>query len=180
MSMDAFELLQDIEKRCRDNSKPLPQQKAAGKIWQGIGFVASQMNFVAPLNEIIEVMPVPILTTLPGNVAWFRGIANMRGSLLPVTDLEGFILGKPITLSPLSRVLVVDFERTGVGFLVPGVLGVQRFVETNLGPAAKEESEYAPYVQGQIEEENIKWKVLSLKALSQTAQFYHVIKEMGA
>ena len=181
MVTDPFEILVDIERKCRAHAKPLPQQKAVGKVWQGIGFVASDMNFVSPLDEIIEVIPVPVLTNMPSSVEWFRGVTNLRGGLLPVTDLEGFVLGTPSTLSPSSRILVVAFENTGVGFLVSEVLGVERFLQSNIKKGAGEKpTKFEEYIQGIVSEDTESWNIMSLKALSQTAQFYHVIKGMGA
>jgi twitching motility protein PilI len=182
MAADPFDTLIDIEQKCRRFAKPLPRQQVIGKVWQGIGFIASDLNFVTPLTEIVEILPLPELTSVPAGADWFKGVANLRGRLLPITDLQGFIFGKPQYVTPLSRVLVVEFEQTGVGFLVSQVLGIQRFYENTLQPAVLKDFEpgIQEHMQGMFELDSKNWHILSLKGISQTSQFYHVLKEMGA
>lgn len=182
MSHDPFELLIDIERKCKANAKPLPHKQEGGQIWQGIGFVSSNLHFLAPLKEVKEVLTLPAMTALPASADWFMGVASLRGQVLPITDLQCFLQGEKQTITPMSRILVVDFEKTGVGFMVPQVLGVQRFldktlqtsIENGIDPNIKE------HLQGEFINEVSKWYVLSLKNLSQTGQFYHVVQEAGA
>lgn len=181
MSLDPFDILIDIERKCRTYAKPLPREKSTGRIWQGIGFITSDIHFVAPLSEVVEVLPLPDISMLLGSADWFKGVANLRGHLLPVTDLQAFILERPLEITPKSRVLVVDIEQTVVGFLVSEVLGVQRFFESDLKPLLDENIDraFVPFLQGEFTVEQKVWQILSLKGLSQTTRFYHVIKEMG-
>jgi twitching motility protein PilI len=180
---DPFNILIDIEQRCKKNARPLPWQKELGHLWQGIGFLNGDRHFVAPLIEVNEVLPVPAITPFPSSVPWFMGVANLRGHLLPVTNLEGFMFDTMHPMTALSRVLVVDFEQTKVGFLVQQVLGVERFLKSSLlsnGELSKEQKEATvqPYIIGEFKNEE-QWTVISLKELSQTTQFHHVIKEAG-
>lgn len=201
MSLDPYEILLNLEENCRQFARPLPRQKISGKIWQGIGFISSNVHFVTPLAEIKEILAPPDTTPLPFGASWFRGVANLRGHLLPITDLQGFVLETPHHLSTLSRILVIDFEQTLVGFLVQQVLGVQRFPESLLNSILEDnqisnevskeipkdgsppqeshlEPKFTPYLQGQFTVNEKTWYVLSLKALSQTTQFYHVMKNV--
>lgn len=182
MAKDAFDTLIDIEQKCRAQAKPLPRQKLAGKTWQGIGFALANANFVAPLSEIMEVLPVPSLTELPKSADWFKGVANLRGRVLPITDLQGFVIGTSQTLKPMSRILVSEFEQSIVGFLVSQVLGVQHFVASTLKPEmnGKLDAKFKPYIQGRFEQDDKTWHIVSLKGISQNAEFYHMIKETGA
>ena len=183
MSMDPFEVLLDLEKKCKANARPLPLQRELSRGWQGIGYLTGQQYFVSPLSEIKEVIPIPSITALPAAADWFMGVTNLRGRVLPVTDLQKFILGTSQTLTPLSRVLVMEFEQSNVGFVVSQVLGVQRFLGQPAVVKPEElqiEQAFQPYIQGVFEGAKHRWHVLSLKQLSESGQFYHLVKELGA
>ncbi len=182
MSLDPFEILIDIERSCRSQSKSIPHKRESGQVWQGIGFITANKHFLSPLTEIKEVLTTPRITPLPAAAPWFLGVANLRGHVLPVTDLEAFLFGTRHTLSTASRVLVVNFEKTGVGFLVQQVLGVQRLLNKTMKTIIEEEmvEGVKEHLQGEFIDGLTQWFVLSLQSLSQTAQFYHVVREAGA
>lgn len=185
MAQDPFAILIDIERKCRSQAKAIPHLEALGEVWQGIGFLAGNQHFLSPLSEVKEVLTAPRITPLPSSVPWFLGVSNLRGHVLPITDLAAFLLtgeSKTQALTPSARVLVVDFEQGAVGFLVTQVLGVQRFQSKTLKTVIEEKisDEVKAHIQGKFESGTTPWYVLSLKSLSQTGQFYHVVKEAGA
>jgi len=190
MSLDAFEILLEMENDCRTHSRPLPRQKDIGKNWQGIGFITLNYHCVVPIDEVKEILTVPVQTPLPASASWFKGVANLRGHPLPITDLQGFLIGgeqsepRSALETPHSRILVVDFNKSDVGFLVQQVLGVQRFLEKTLMPLEKitvEEidQKFKPFLKGAFKEENTLWYILSLKSITETAEFYRIAKEVG-
>lgn len=179
MSHDPFDTLLDIEQKCRTYAKPLPSQKAIGRMWQGIGFMSADVHYVAPLNEIKEVLLLPEFTGLPSGVGWFRGVSNLRGHLLPITDLQSFMseIGESsqnkTALTSLSRILVIDFEGSSVGFLVQQVFGIQRFSEDLFETHPENLDEVQEFNDGKVV-----WRRLSLQALSQMPSFNHIVKQM--
>jgi len=108
MAETPYELLRAIEQRSRERALGLPQQIEVRRTWSGIGFRFGEHHFVAPMGEIVEILEYPPLTRVPSALPWVRGIANVRGSLLPIMDLKGFITGEQTELTRRSRVLVVD------------------------------------------------------------------------
>lgn len=175
---DPFETLLEIEQKSRTYAKPLPRKQSLGQTWQGMGFLSSNIHYAVPLDEIKEVLQVPELTPVPAGVAWFRGVSNLRGHLLAITDLEFFMQAmqateKPITsvtgVTPSSRILVVDSEGSLSGFLVQGVLGVQRFSKEKIDEVKK-----------QYDDGNIIWEILSLSALTRTHLFNHIVTQVLA
>lgn len=179
MALDPFEVLIDIERKCRKHAKPIPHQQEAGQVWQGIGFVIGDKHFLAPLKEIKEVLAVPLMTSIPAAAPWFLGVTNLRGQVLPVTDLQAFLFNSQQRFGDDARLLVVDFEKTGVGFLVQQVLGVKKFLNDSMKTIIEDEGlkSVGSYLQGEFSTGSSKEYVLSLKKLSQTAQFYHVVRE---
>lgn len=179
LHLDPFDALLEMDQQYRTYAKPLPSQRSVGQTWQGIGFLSANIHYVAPLDEVKEVLIVPELTSVPGGVEWFRGVVNLRGHLLPVTELEAFMLAVRETnenvsstiigLTPFSRILVVDFEGSLVGFLVQQVLGVQQFIKEKINKSTE-----------QYDDGEITWKLLSFHTISQMPLFNHIVKTVVA
>lgn len=52
---------------------------------------------IAPLEEVKEILNYPDgVTRVPGTQAWLLGMANIRGNLLPLIDLQQFLGGVPV------------------------------------------------------------------------------------
>jgi twitching motility protein PilI len=174
-SQTAFQLLLDIDQRCRSLAAGLPLQETRQQGWSGIGFRMGERYYVAPMGEVDEILHEPRCAALPGAKAWVRGIANLRGRLLPVMDLGAFFGHETSLTRKQRRVLVIDFQGTFVGLLVDEVLGMQHFSERSLMPETGHDSEpdVAPYVQGRFVREQA-WQVFSPRALVQSPAFMDV------
>ena len=167
-----FQLLCDIDQRCRVLAAGLPSQQETVQTWSGIGFRMGGRLFVAPMGEVTEVLHEPRYTLLPGVKSWVKGVANVRGRLLPIMDLCGFF---GVELSPLRkqrRVLVLEYEDIFVGLQVDEVLGMQHFALTDLDthPPVSPGLPFAPYVQGRFAAAH-DWWVFSPFALAQAPEF---------
>ena len=78
-SLTAFELLLQIDQRCRLLAADLPSQPTRQDSWSGIGFRLGEHWYVAPMGEVSEVLHEPRFTQLPGVKPWVKGVANLRG-----------------------------------------------------------------------------------------------------
>lgn len=120
--------LQRLQQRCFENGAGLPQREAPPEIWAGVLFHVGDQALLAPLDEVSEVLDLPRdVTTVPSTRVWVRGIANNRGTLLPIYDLEAFLSGTPVKRSAKNRVLVVRQEEFPFGVLVADVVGIRHF-----------------------------------------------------
>lgn len=180
MSNDPFETLIDIERKCRSQAKPIPHSEEVSESWQGIGFITANQYFLSSITAVKEVLTTPPITALPDAAPWFLGVTNLRGHVLPVTDLEGFLFGSQHRITSTSRILVIDFEKTSIGFLVQQVLGIQRFAKKTLQTTIEDERmrDVKAHIEGKFVNELASWYILNLKSISQTGQFYHIIKEV--
>jgi twitching motility protein PilI len=174
-SQTAFQLLLDIDQRCRSLAAGLPLQETRQQGWSGIGFRMGERHYVAPMGEVDEILHEPRCAVLPGAKAWVCGIANLRGRLLPIMDLCAFFGHELSPLRKHRRVLVIDFEGVFVGLLIDEVLGMQHFSERSLMPELAHDSEprVAPYIQGRFVREQA-WQVFSPRALVQSPEFMDV------
>lgn len=175
--MGPFETLLDIEQNCKASAVNIPRQVVMERDWYGIGFRASNINFVCTMQEVTEVLSWPLLTDIPGSHPWFKGVTNLRGHMLPVTDLQGFVTGTPHKESAQSRVLVVMLDGALYGFSLERVAGIERFFGEEIKSAEnlKDLNGYYPYVRGAFEKNHKPWIVLSFHSVIKAKEFYHLI-----
>lgn len=55
-----------------------------------LGFETGHERWLVALTDTGEVLPVPPISPVPLTHAWFRGIANVRGTLYGVVDFASF------------------------------------------------------------------------------------------
>jgi len=172
---DPIALLRDMERRARGESDDASTPEAAGDVWRGIGFSVGDRRLVASMADISEVMHIPKLARVPGAKDWLMGVANLRGALLPVVNLHGFLRGQPATLDRDSRILVIDKDEILSGLAVEDVFGVKHFLDDQRLPeTAASENWLSPYVVGGFHVANETWEVFDVHALIAAPAFMQV------
>jgi twitching motility protein PilI len=120
-----FALLLELERRARAAMSDADQGGAAGEEWVGIAFRIGSDNFVAGRSDVREVLPLPEkMTRVPGARPWLRGVTNVRGQLLTIVDLRGFLGAGGVAGDRHSRVLVIASREVPTGVLVDQGFGV--------------------------------------------------------
>lgn len=78
-------------------------------------------------NEIEEIVPVTMITSVPDTQNWFKGLTSYRGNLLPLIDLSTLLLGKSHDdfLSSEVRIIVIQTVESFLGLYVEKVEGIQ-------------------------------------------------------
>lgn len=169
----AFQWLIDIERRAKQRAKGLPRQEQVQEMWRGIGFRVGGMTLIASIDEIREVLPLPpSLAKVPGSKPWIKGLANVRGALLPVVDLQACLEGKPTNVNNRVRMLVISQNSVTAGLLVDEVLGIKHFPEQlrdNDTPC--KEPWLAPFAKGLFSYEESAWTIFNMLALSESELF---------
>ena len=114
----------------------------------------------------------PGLTRVPGAKSWVKGIANVRGQLLPILDLRQY-LGSGVTPNTRNvRVIVVNHREVPAGLLVDEVLGFRRFSESEFaGDAPPTVVRCERYLAGAFKRGPEQWPVLSLRQLVESPSF---------
>lgn len=131
--------LRRLEQRCRDNAAGLPQDDTPPEIWAGVLYCIGRVALLSPLVDIAEVLEPPQeMTRVPAARPWVCGIANNRGTLLPIFDLHAFLFGVSTARNPRNRVLVVRQEDFPFGLLVSEVVGIRHYETGAYDPQAPE------------------------------------------
>lgn len=123
-----FELLLDIDAKSRQHASGFPAVEEPTEEWVGIAFELRETRLLAPMSDVTEVVAPPKMAHIPGVKPWVMGIANLRGTLLPIMDLQGFIFANNSLADPRNqRVLVISQDGVSAGLLVDAVLGLKHF-----------------------------------------------------
>ena len=172
---DPIALLRDMERRARGESGEAADVQASGEVWRGIGFSVGGRRLVTSMADITEVMHCPKLARVPGAKDWLMGIANLRGALLPVVNLQGFLRAEPAVLDRESRVLVIEQGEMLSGLAVEEVFGVKHFLEDQrLSDAAASENWLSPYVVNSFSVGGEIWEVFDVHTLIAAPAFMQV------
>ena len=100
-----------------------------------LGFESGGELWLVDLDAVGEVLPVPALAEVPLTKPWFRGIANIRGTLYSVTDLAAFHGLDPTPASMQTRLLLAGPRGGNVALLVSGTQGLKALATLEALPA---------------------------------------------
>jgi len=87
-----------------DLSQPLTE---AGGSRRFLTFRMGERRYALPAEEVSEVIRVPAVARVPQGPASLMGVANLRGSVLPVASLRG-LLGQDVAAGSSLRAIVLD------------------------------------------------------------------------
>jgi twitching motility protein PilI len=174
-SVTPYALLKEIENRSRGMALGLPQQVEVRRTWSGIGFRIGDLLMVSSLGEISEILVFPPLTRVPQAKPWVKGIANVRGNLLPVMDLRGFIEGIPTEMDRRSRIVMIQSENLTAGLLVDEAMGMRHFFdEERVGGLSSLPEQYREFITAGYKQGNTQWGVFSMTRLATNKRFLEV------
>lgn len=164
--------LVDIAKRAKAQTQGLPARQEIKPYWTGIGFSVLGQRFVAAMEDVVELLEVPQYTFIPGAQHWVRGVANVRGRLLPLFDLAAFFGGHLTSPRQRRRVLVLEQDKLYAGLIVDELHGMQHLaLEYGQMPPEDLAEPFAPMVSGQFVLQQDRWLVFDLQALISDFQF---------
>ena len=154
----------------------LPQQQDIVPEWTGISFELGGVRLVAPMGQVTEILTLPPFTRLPSVQDWVRGIANVRGRLLPLMDMEAFLGGVLDRSRKSHRVLVLEMGEFYSGLIVSSVRGMETFPVDQYSPDMPEgmPDELKPYIDGAYTQDGGLRAVFSPEKLIQDDKFYNV------
>lgn len=173
--IDPIALLREIERRSLKNAAGLPQQEELKSTSLAIGFRIGGLKMVTPVDEVTELLTYPAMSRVPGTKTWVRGIANVRGNLLPIMDLQDYLTKQPTVLTVKSRVLVVNHGGIFSGLLVDEVLGLRHFQDEERKSKLPEVDNFIKsYLSGAYQQDTEEWGIFSMHALAKSPLFLQV------
>jgi twitching motility protein PilI len=168
----AFETLLDYEQRSMVHVAGRPELNEAPGHWRGVGFRLGGHRLVTSFEEIVEILPLPPVTPVPGAQPWMLGVANVRGSLLPVVDLKQFLEGARTVVHEGQRVLVVRQAGGNVAVVIDELFGQRTFNDTHKAEQSPDqEGRYGHFIGQAYRLADVDWNVFSMATLTRTPEF---------
>ena len=167
-----FLVLADYEQRSLAHVAGLPEQLDAPGLWRGVAYRVGSHRLASGFDEVVEIMPLPLVSHVPGSLPWMLGVANVRGTLLPVVDLKQFLEGERTVLHESQRVLVVRQPGGDVAVTIDELYGQRSFVDgQGIELDAVSEGRYAYFIDRAYRINDQDWGVFSLDRLARTPEF---------
>lgn len=101
---------------------------------QFVVFAVNQQLFSLSIEEVVEILRVPIITSIPGINEMIEGVINLRGNIIPVVNLHkrfNFVTSKK---DKKNRVVIVQGKNENIGLMVDEVTMVTKFDDENVEP----------------------------------------------
>jgi len=168
------QLLQQMEAYSRKNAAPLPMEDDVRALWSGIGFRIAQHKYVVPMEFVREIMKYPVISQVPGSKEWVRGIANIRGNLLPVFDLQGFLGEKLTTIKRETRILSIAKDKLCAGLIVDEIYGMKYFDKLTFDAKNGHDVKWKNYFSGGYNLDGESWVVFNMQQLVESRDFLNV------
>ncbi|MDH5516552.1 MAG: chemotaxis protein CheW [Gammaproteobacteria bacterium] len=170
-----FEVLQSVEAESLNKAAGLPILDDVKQSWTGIGFRIGDSLLVASMDEVAEILHMPVYTQIPGVRSWMVGLANVRGNLLPLLDLKGFVTGQDAASRKDCRVLVARHESGMTGLVVDEILGLKHFyLEEQAYEIPTLADNLRPYIKMAFKNADQYWPVFSFAKLIQQEKFLQI------
>jgi len=171
---DPFNLLLDLERRTLKDLTGLPALDLIEEEWVGVGFRIGDSKLIASMSEVKEILDMPECTVVPGVKSWIVGVANVRGSLLPIVDMKTYLLGEDIRQRQRGRVIVIDYKGFNTGLIVEEIYGMRHFRESDAtGDIPEMHNDISPYVGKAFKQDEEYWPVFDFNEMAQDERFAH-------
>ncbi|MEA1889313.1 MAG: chemotaxis protein CheW [Pseudomonadota bacterium] len=167
-----LEILQQMEQEVLAADTSLPEEIEVAEQWVGLSYRVGKLQFVSGMDQISEVVPSASFAVVPRSRSWLRGIANVRGQLLTVVDLQDYLGMSPVNIDKYSRLIVINNAQLSCCLLVSRLQGLRHFDPVgdscdtgDLG------DQLAAFVSGALGKEQEKWLVFDTDRLIDERSF---------
>jgi len=174
--MSNKQALRDLQTRLADRLQSA-QAQSVSVAWLAV--LVGKGHYLLPLSQSGEIFPLPSIAQVPYTQPWFCGVANLRGGLFGVVDLDLLMAN---TAAPVRseqawaevRLVTLNAE-SGVNcaLVLDGLMGLRRldaFQRFEPPPPGSP----AWFGQRFTDKQDQAWQEIDLYALSQTDAFLSI------
>lgn len=137
---------------------PTGAKEASGAIVQLIVFKLGGQEYALRIDQVKEVVATPHISAVPLTESYIRGVANVRGNILAIIDLEerfGLLKHTTETQRAEPFTLVVESEEVKMGILsreVPNTLSVSEASIDDSPNLIKDNTAGKDYIKGIVKQ----------------------------
>ena len=147
-----------------------------GDVHQFVIFHVADEMFAMPLSDVREIIRMPDVVRVPLSPPALEGLANLRGTVLPVIQLRRIFGMEQVEHNDATRVVVLD-QGQPVGLVVVRMANVVTVDGENIEPASSiEGTVHTDMMTGMIKTNDGKSMVMILDAGKVVAREFSAIK----
>lgn len=129
-------------------------------------FSMDKKRFATPLLSVKEVVGNQEATPIPHTPPYFRGVINLRGTVISIIDLRSRLKIAPCASGSETTIMILDVGQTPVGVVVDSVDCVSVYEKNDIEPAPSADFGLrADFLSGVAKSENSLTLILNLSAL---------------
>ena len=128
---------------------------------QLVVFQLADQKYALPIQETQEIIRMTDVTRIPNANYYLEGIINLRGTILPVINLNRRLGLQEKEADEETRIVVVENNGSKVGMIVDSVLEVGRYSESEVEPPNMVNSD-TDFLRGVVKKEDQLWLLLDL------------------
>ena len=140
---------------------------------QFVLFYLGDQLFAAPIANVFELSLPPEVIMVPNTPQWMMGIANMRGEIISIVDLMGFLNMGQENLKKPSRMIVAQTNdrQMMLGLIVDSINGIKYFAADEILPVQhKAPGQSAAYLNGALAHEDTMAAIFDFEKLLQSSK----------
>ncbi|MTI81972.1 MAG: chemotaxis protein CheW [Firmicutes bacterium] len=128
---------------------------------QLVVFQLGEQKYALPIQETQEIIRMTEVTRIPNASFYLEGIINLRGTILPVINLNRRLGLPEKEADEETRIVVVEHSDQKVGMIVDCVLEVGRYSESEVEPPTNVGGS-AEYLRGVVKKDDQLWLLMNL------------------
>ncbi|MFP4289302.1 MAG: chemotaxis protein CheW, partial [Bacteroidales bacterium] len=137
----------------------MEESKKEKKQQSYLSFRLGKEEFAANVSNVLEILEMPAITSIPHAPEYMRGVINLRGKVLPVLDTR-LKFGLQINDDTVDTSIIVlrislEGKEIEIGALVDGVEEVMELSESDMEPAPKLGSDLKiKFIEGMVKNDD--------------------------
>lgn len=164
MDRRMFDSLRQISEHVQQRAAAVPLANEYIEYWYGAAFEVLGTRCVASMKEARKVVDLTPTISIPGVKTWVRGLANIGGRVLAISDLASFLSNGKST-SNGKQALVISGRGIHAGIIIDASFGGVRFPVNHLRDERGDVEELKPFITGVFSSENGDYAVFSIDQL---------------
>ncbi|MBO8138427.1 MAG: chemotaxis protein CheW [Desulfotomaculum sp.] len=131
---------------------------------QLVVFQLGDQKYALPIQETQEIIRMTEVTRIPNASYYLEGIINLRGTILPVINLNRRLGLPEKEADEETRIVVVEHNEQKVGMIVDSVLEVGRYSDSEVEPPTNVGGN-TEYLKGVVKKDDQLWLLLDLNSV---------------
>ena len=140
---------------------------------QFVLFSLDDQMFAAPIANVFELSLPPAVIMVPNTPQWMLGVANMRGEIISIVDLMGFLnMGQENRKKPSRMIIAQTNDRQMMlGLTVDLINGIKYFAADEILPVPQNTpGQSATYLNGALAHEDTLVAIFDFEKLLQSSK----------